>query len=388
LKQRILSIGLCLLVLLPVPLAAQSDLLPCSNRPTIADPPWINGDLWCLEWVVNQPDAGEMAFTAIAAGENHTLYATRPFSGQVFEITDSDGDGLPDKPHVVADGLTLPNGLAYHNGALYISGGSHLYRLTSDRLETLVDDLPAGSGFWTGGLTVGPDERIYAAIGAPCDYCQPDNPERGSILSFALDGSNRQVVASGLRQPSDVTFLNGQLWTLDSARDELFDTPNLDELNRVMPGANFGWPYCIGQDNRSDWPDHPVDCSNMTPPEMTFPTGSHPMSIAAYQSDTFPFLKNALLIVLNGSYNRSELRGYTLAAVQMNAQQKPDTLQVLIPTTSSQSYQRDLTTQEMQYRGSGFWPHRPFAVAVSPEGWIYISAGGGHIYALRPNAQE
>lgn len=375
-----------LLIQLSITLAVQSSLLPCSNRPTVADPPWINGDQWCLEWVVNQPDAGELAFTALAAGENHTLYAARPLSGQVFEFTDSNGDGLLDKPQVIAEGLTLPNGLAYHKGILYISGGQHLYRLSGNRLETLVDDLPAGSGFWTGGLTVGPDERIYVAIGAPCDYCQPDTPERGSILSFALDGTDRRVVATGLRQPGGVAFLNGQLWTLDSARDGLFDAPNLDELNRVTTGDNFGWPYCIGQDNHSDWPENPVDCAKMTPPEMTFPTGSNPVSIAAYQSDTFPFLKNALLVVLNGSYNRSELRGYTLVAVQMNGQQKPDNTQVLIPTTSIRSHQHYLTTQEMQYRGSGFWPHHPFAVAVSPEGWIYISAGGGHIYALRPNA--
>jgi glucose/arabinose dehydrogenase len=374
------------LLLLTGGVHARETLLPCLNRPTIADPPWINGDIWCLESVINQPDAGELAYTAIAAGGNHTLYAARPLSGEIYEMSDSNGDGLPDKPRMVVNGLTLPNGLAYHKGTLYISGGSHLYRLAGDRLETLVDDLPAGGGFWTGGLTVGPDERLYVAIGAPCDYCQPDSPERGSILSFALDGSDRQVVATGLRQPGGVALLNGELWTLDSARDGLFDTPNLDELDRVMAGANFGWPYCVGADNHSDWPEKTVDCGKMTAPELTFPTGSHPLSIAAYQSDTFPFLQNTLLVVLNGSYNRSELRGYTLVAVQMSAEGKPTGAETLIPTTSIRSHQHYLTTQEMQYRGSGFWPHRPLGVAVSPEGWIYISAGGGHIYVLRPNA--
>ena len=71
---------------------------------------------------------------------------------------------------------------------------------------TLVDDLPSGGGFWTGGIAVGGDGRIYVATGAPCDFCVPDDPARGAVLSFALDGSDRQIVATGLRQPADLAF--------------------------------------------------------------------------------------------------------------------------------------------------------------------------------------
>ena len=35
-------------------------------------------------------------------------------------------------------------------------------------------------------------------------------------------------------------------------------------------------------------------------------------------------------------------------------------------------------------QGFGIYPQQPLAVAVSPEGWIYISITGGRIVALRP----
>ena len=93
------------------------------------------------------------------------------------------------------------------------------------------------------------------ATGAPCDFCVPDDPARGAVLSYALDGSDRQIVATGLRQPADLAFQGADLWVTDSARAGLFDTPDLDELDRVGRHAvrpNFGFPYCVGRTNTPD----------------------------------------------------------------------------------------------------------------------------------------
>ncbi len=356
--------------------AADEAIPPCSERATSLSEPWIQIGLACLEQVIKQPTAGTLAFTALAAAPDGTLYATRPLQGEVYAITDTDGDLLPDTPHLIASGLTFPNGLTYADGALYIAGGSHVYRWQDGELTTLVDDLPTGGGFWTGGIAVD-DERLYVSTGAPCDFCVPDDPARGAVLSYALDGTDRQIVATGLRQPVDLTFAAGDLWVTDSARSGLFATPDLDEVDRVTVGANFGFPYCVG----ADMPDLPgFDCATTVPPAVALPTASTPTGIAAYQSDAIPSLTGKLIVVLYGSYNQLDLRGYAVVAVDPLA----GTVEPLIPAKPDDSPLSDFTVQVMNYRGSGFYPQRPLDVAVTDQGWVYVSITDGRILALRP----
>jgi glucose/arabinose dehydrogenase len=380
---RLICCGALLLTVLVTSIRAQ-DLPPCDQRATFVDPPWVDGRYWCLEEIIRDESAGELGFAALAAAPDGTLYAARPLYGQVLALTDADGDGLPESSRVIADGLTTPNGLAYHDEALYIVGGPHLYRWRAGELETLVADLPAGAGFWNGGITIGPDARVYVAIGAACDYCEQVDPARGAILSMKLDGSDRQVVATGLRNPGDVAFRDGMLWTLDTARDGLRDSPDLDELNRVEPGAFFGWPYCIGAANQPDTLSGDHDCTAASAPALTFPTHSTPLGLASYDSDTFPHILGALLVTLAGSSHQSYLEGYALAVVRFDENGTPSESQIIIPEKSVNWDYDKLDLQPTHYQGSGLWPRRPLDVTVSAEGWVYLSVGGGRILALRP----
>lgn len=362
----------------------QVSLPKCQDRPTWVDPPWVNGRDWCLEWVINDPDAGDLGYSALAVGDDGTLYATRPLLGQVLALTDENGDGLPDTPQVIAEGLTLPNGLAYYDGALYISGGANIHRLRDGQLETLVDDVPSGAGFWTGGLTIGTDERIYVAVGAACDYCIQEDVTRGAIWSYALDGSDGRQEASGLRQPGDVAFRDGVLWTMDTARDRQ-TLPDMDELNRVERGADYGWPYCIGVENAPDTINQDTDCGQIIPPVLTFPTHSSPIGLALYDHDTFPRIQGNLIVIMRGNHGQAALQGYAVAAVSFDQAGNPEGYRIIIPE-ATEFEATPYTLEELQYQYSGFWPRRPLDVAVSPEGWIYISASSGRIYALRPLA--
>lgn len=357
------------------PLSAPPD---CKVRSGFLTQPWYKVGLVCLQDAINDPSLGELAFTALASAADGTLYAARPLTGEVLALKDANLDGVFDSVTVVAEGLTLPNGLDYYGDALYIAGGSHIYRLRGGKLETLVDDLPSGGGFWTGGIAVGSDDRIYVATGASCDFCVSDDPLRGAILSFALDGSDRQIVAIGLRQPADLAFQGSDLWAVDSARQGLFDTPDLDELDKVQPNANFGFPYCVGLHNTQDVAG--FDCTKATPPSVAFPTASTPSGIAAYRGDAMPYLKGKLLVVLSGAYNNLELRGYAVMIVDPAT----GTYMPLMPIRPDDNPDSDFTMEQMNYRGSGFFPQRPLDVAVSEQGWIYVSMGGGRILVLRP----
>ena len=113
------------------------DIPPCSERPFIADLPRVESRLWCIERPIFNRDAGELTFTAIEFAPNGTLYATRPLTGELLALTDTDGDFLPDTPRIIADGLAFPNGLAYADETLYIIGDGHVYQYADETLTTI-----------------------------------------------------------------------------------------------------------------------------------------------------------------------------------------------------------------------------------------------------------
>ena len=374
--------------------AQQAELGKCSLRPRVIQGAlFVDNRRWCVESVVDDPQIEPMAFTALETAPDGTLYATRPLTGQIMAIRDTDGNDYPDTMETFAAGLTLPNGLAYHAGALYASGGADIYRI-SDTGETtrIAADLPSGSGFWTGGLAIGDDDRLYVAVGAPCDNCEFDEADRGAILSMALDGSDRQLVASGFRRPADLAFYRGQLWTLDSSPRQAKQGA-LDELNQVERGDWYGFPYCLGSDH-INIPSDEIDCAQSIQPRLLFGAGATPSSLAAYPYATLPGTEDTLIVTLGGEPTQINFTGYKAVMIHFDENNQPLGVTLLLPyryeslKPAFEPYDGNgyfsphvITLSE---QGWGIYPQQPLAVAVNARGWIYISLTGGQIIALRP----
>ena len=391
---RWLGLALWLCLILPTH-AQQPQSGTCLDRPRI-----ITGALyadylrWCVESVIEAEDVEPLAFTALEAAPDGALYATLPLSGRVARIDDSDGDELPDRMSIIARGLTLPNGLAWHEGDLYVAGGSHIYRISArdQRVATIVEDLPGGGGYPVGGIVIGADDRLYAAVGAPCDYCEFDDRQRGLILSMRLDGSDRRVVATGLRNPADVAFYRGRLWSLDSAPRD-YQEGALDELNRIEAGGWYGFPYCLGAGQRHLGSDE-IDCADSIPPRVRFGVGATPASLAAYPHDTMTGTADTLIVLLRGEPTQVDIVGYKLVMIHFDESDEPLGASLLLPyriESGRQAYMRAdddgffwekfITLNEL---GWGIYPQQPLALAVNDRGWIYISLTGGRIIVLRP----
>lgn len=379
-------------------LAQPIELPRCADRPTlIQDELYVDNHRWCPEHIVHDRTMEALAFTALAVVPDGALYATRPLSGEVMVIRDTDGDTLPDAMETFAAGLSLPNGLAYHEGALYVAGGANLYRVSADGQATvLVDDLPSGTGFGAGGLAVGKDNRLYIAVGAPCDNCAYDEPERGAILSMDMDGGDRQVLAAGFRNPADVAFFRDQLWTLDSApyRNQRIAT---DELNRVRAGGWYGFPYCLGAGAVNSAAGE-IGCAENIEPVLLFGSGANPSALAAYPFNVLPGTADTLIVVLSGEPRQIDIVGYKVIMITFDEANLPLGATVLIPYHHESGrpayvpYRGEAFYWEkfihLSELGFGFYPQQPLAVAVSPQGWIYISLTGGRIVALRPRLER
>lgn len=390
------ALCLCLLCAAAVQ-AQQPELGKCSLRPRVIEgAPFADYRRWCVENVIDAPHIEPFAFTALAVADDGTVYATRPLSGEITALYDSDGDDLPDAMRPFASGLTLPSGLAYHGGTLYAAGGANIYRITADgAVQTVVDDLPSGTGFWTGGITIGSDQRLYAAIGAPCENCEFDAEaqQRGIILSMNLDGTDRQVIATGFRQPADVEFYREALWTLDSAPRAYKAGGALDELNRVEPGGWYGFPYCLGS-GTVNIPKDGIDCRQSIPPQMRFGSGAVPASLAAYPYATLPGTADTLIIALSGEPTQVTFNGYKVVMVHFDADNQPLGTTLLLPYRPESNRPAFEPYDSGGYfspqviglseRGWGIYPQQPLAIAVNARGWIYISLTGGQVIALRP----
>ena len=74
----------------------------------------------------------------------------------------------------------------------------------------------------------------------------PGDPEyRAAILKYNPDGSGREVLASGIRNPVGMAWnpQSKELWATVQERDGLGDDLVPDFFTAIRPGAFYGWPY-------------------------------------------------------------------------------------------------------------------------------------------------
>ena len=228
-------------------------------------------------------------------------------------------------------GLSRPNGIVFHNGTLYIAELSQISKAENieDKLDQILkptviySDLPKDEAHGWKYLTVGPDNRLYFQVGAPCNICMPSDAH-AQIRSINLDGSDMKVVARGIRQIVGMDWhpVTNQLYFTENQRDWLSEEFPQDKLNRLTnPGKdNFGFPYC----HQGNMPDPEFgwghDCkAEFTQPLVLLGPHSAPLGMRFYTGHMFPAAyRGAILIARHGSWNKSNKFGGDIVAVKLN----------------------------------------------------------------------
>ncbi|HEU5323323.1 MAG TPA: sorbosone dehydrogenase family protein, partial [Methylomirabilota bacterium] len=117
----------------------------------------------------------------LAAGPAGIVFAGSRSEGKVYAVVDGDGDQRADAVHVLARGLTMPSGVAFRDGDLYVAEVSRILRLrdvTRDLArpptpEVVTGAYPSDRHHGWKFLAFGPDGRLYVPVGAPCNVCPP-----------------------------------------------------------------------------------------------------------------------------------------------------------------------------------------------------------------------
>jgi glucose/arabinose dehydrogenase len=192
--------------------------------------------------------------TALTFDKAGNLLVASPDSN-IYILTDTDKDGHADTQSVFASGYYIPLGLTVHpvTGDIYVSyqGAIAVLKDTdqdgkSDSSRVLVDNLPSTGRHQNNNLEFGPDGWLYMGLGSTCDVCAEADERNASILRFNIDTGQREIYASGLRNPFDVAFhpLTGDLFATDNGRDDLGLGAPQEELNHIVQNGKYGFPNC------------------------------------------------------------------------------------------------------------------------------------------------
>lgn len=264
---------------------------------------------------------------SLAIGANGTIFVgTR--KDRVYAVSAPASAGGKPTVRVIAQGLNMPNGVAFRDGSLYVAEIHRILRfdgiedaLDRPRAPTVVrDDLPKDRHHGWKYIAFGPDGKLYVPIGAPCNVCNA--PGYAVITRMNPDGTGHEVFARGVRNTVGFTWhpQTKHLWFTDNGRDYLGDDAPPCELNMApQAGLDFGFPYCHGRDIKDPEFGHLGDCSRSTPPVQALGAHVAPLGVKFYTGSSFPDVyRNQVFIAEHGSWNRSEKSGYRITRVKLD----------------------------------------------------------------------
>jgi len=390
---------------------------------------------WCAQVFAH----GLGAARHLAIGSEGTIYvmtagpartSEAPFPavdgrGPILTLQDLNGDGEADAGFRF--GEAGGTGLALLDNTLFVSEDRRVLRYTLDRQSGRPIGPPA---VVVGGF---PDQRQHAAksialdnrgslfvnVGAPSNACQRTDRRPGSPGRDPCPERNVQAgiwrydaIRTGQRHPADGTMqargvrhavalawrkTDATLYGVQHGRDQLdglwpgrYDAKAnaenpAEELQRLTPGSDFGWPYCYfdpAADRRVLAPEYGGDgkhvgrCAEYSRPVLALPAHTAPNALVFDDDGRLPPpYRGGALIALHGSWNRAPLpqAGYAIEFVPITQNGT---------AASSSPFVRGFAGHD-PIRDPGAARYRPSGLAIGPDGSVYVSdSRQGRIWRL------
>ena len=266
-----------------------------------------------------------------------TIFVGNRKSDNVFALIDENNDGKVDKKYLITDKLkNMPNGVAFHEGDLYVAEVNKIwvFKDIENKLELIdengfypedpiliTDDFPSDKHHGWKYIAIGPDNKLYVPVGAPCNICESRDEIYSTITRMDLDGSNREIYARGVRNTVGFTWNKetGEMWFTDNGRDMLGDNYPPCELNKVTkPDQHYGYPYCHGGDISDPEFGSKYACEDFIKPMQNLGPHVAPLGLKFYDGDMFPEeYKGDIFIAEHGSWNRTKKIGYRITRVKI-----------------------------------------------------------------------
>jgi glucose/arabinose dehydrogenase len=338
--------------------------------------------------------------------------------GSLMVLRDVNGDGKAELVKQMKPGSG--SGIALANGYLYSSTGTNIVRYkyaTGDTVLGVADTIL--SGIATGGHTaynfVVLGGTLYMNVGSRTNACQPTDLDRkgkapgvdpcveldtrAGVWTFDANKTGQHPsdgvrYATGMRNSVSLTMnpRDHTLWATMHGRDQLNDWGFSDDynaenpgeqVNHILKGDNFGWPYCYFSTEEKKLvtaPEYGGDgkqgsrCTNAKKPEYVFPGHWAPNDMMFYTGSEFPArYTDGAFVAFHGSWNRAPKpqQGFRVVFLPMKGGK----------TGPYEDFAIDFSNAGGPGRDGRL--HRPTGLAQGLDGSLYISDDiGGTIYKV------
>lgn len=341
------------------------DLVPTD----VADP----AGLGVAKHTLNVPSG--YGVSVLAAGIGAPRFMAFDNAGNLLAGAADDGivyrypyaNGQLGKGEVLIKGLNRPASVALfasdEGEYLYVGEVNQVSRFPYDptgpvgNQDVVIPDLPTG-GHSTRTAAFGPDGMLYLAVGSSCNICNEDEQIRATVSRANPDGSDLQIIATGLRNPVGLAFQPGtdRLWATVNERDNQGNEIPPDLMTIIENGANYGWPACQPPDAEPQ--EAGADCSGITPPTIGIQPHSAPLGLAFLDGAGVPKdLTGDLVVAQHGSWNRQPPAAPKLLLIEFQ--------------NGTPVGARDFVTGWQDENGERWG--RPAGVVVAPDGSLIVS---------------
>ena len=255
-----------------------------------------------------------------------------------FELPAS-GARQPIAFKTVADKLDRPHGLALGaDGHLYVGEAGRVVRGAAAgpfTPEVVVDGLPADGAHPLKEIVFGAPGRLFVNVGSASDACRDDAGKQALPCPQVTGAAPRAAVyeavlgagaarpqsftpfATGLRNSVALAWVAGAgvLLQGENSIDYADEAQPPEELNVLAKGADFGWPYCVGDRAAARGYEGRFDCARTTAPALLWPAHVAPLQMLAVPAAAKNAFAGQLLVAWHG-YRAAGHRvvGYTLDA--------------------------------------------------------------------------
>ena len=227
-------------------------------------------------------------------------------SEYIRKIWDGDQDGRADSSNLFAEDINsmltgVGAGILFHNDEVFYTAAPDVYRMKDTNGDGRVDERSiiatgfgihiAYAGHDMSGLTIGPDGKIYWAIGDLGVNATDQRgkkwvyPNQGVVARANPDGSDFEIFAHGLRNTQELAFDDyGNLISVDNDGDHPGEH---ERFVHIIEGMDAGWrinwqfgkynepneSYKVWTDEKLHIPHFPGQAAYIVPPLALAPDG-------------------------------------------------------------------------------------------------------------------